>query len=276
MVSRWTAETSWTSRLKNEQAVELVVLRIGSGGVKLVFIDETENSKHLPDFYAVCAVAVDATKYALLKDAVDNALKKCGWCSDFEFKGSWIFSSSKGDKSVSTEQRVDAAKSMVAATTSDKNARVKCVMAWTDQGGGQEQHLKLVSQAVKKSLPQASEQGKGKNLVAVFADRKDGISRKNLSDAIVKVTESRGYSIVEDVVVVPSSCKWRGIVLADIFAYLGMWVYAGVRSKSTQLSLLDGEIKVTDSLLKKMASVQEVLSTGAGFHFVPRLRTAAG
>lgn len=122
--------------------------------MRLVFIDETENSTHLPGFCAVCAVA------------------------------------------------------------------------WTDHGGGVKQHLDLAAQAVSCCLVRAGEAA-GKDLVAVFADSKDQIEPKGLSDAIKKSVESRGYTLVEDVVTVFSSCDWPGVLLADVLAYFGMWTYAG-------------------------------------------------
>jgi len=238
--------------------------------VKLVFIDETENSTHVPGFYAVCAVAVDATKYNRVRQAVDKALDDCAWCRDHEFKGSVIFSSTKGDTSVTTEQRVDAAASMVAATVSKANARVSCAIAWTDKGGSVKQHLELVATAVARSLAPAGKAA-GKDLVAVFADNKDQIKPKDLSAAIKKAVKSRGYALAEDVVIVSSSCEWPGVLLADVLAYLGMWTYAGHKLAGAQLSLFEGGIEPSADVLRKLETVQEVLESGAALQFAPKL-----
>jgi hypothetical protein len=238
--------------------------------MKLVFIDETENSTYVPGFYAVCAVAVDATKYNRMRQAVDKALDDCGWCRDYEFKGSVIFSSTKGDANVPTEQRVYAAHRMVAATVSKAKARVNCVIAWTDQGGDANQHLELVARAVSRCLASAGKAA-GKDLVAVFADKKDIVNQRDLSDAIKKVVKSRGYTLVEHVVIVSSSCDWPGVLLADVLAYLSMWTYAGHKLKEAQPTLFEGSVRPSENVLKKMAIVQKVLESGAAIKFVPKL-----
>ncbi|MBW2673814.1 MAG: hypothetical protein JRD89_10440 [Deltaproteobacteria bacterium] len=205
-----------------------------------------------------------------MRHAIDKALDDCDWCRDHEFKGSVIFSSTKGDTSVTTEQRVDAASSMVAATVSKANARVSCSIAWTDKGGGVKQHLDLVGQAVSRCLALAGKAA-GKDLVAVYADNKDEIKPPELSAAIKKAVKSRGYTLVEDVVVVASSCDWPGVLLADVLAYFGMWTYAGRRLAGSQLSLFEGGDEPSPAVLRKMATVQEMLESGAALQFTPKL-----
>lgn len=238
--------------------------------MRLVFIDETENSTHVPGFYAVCAVSVDSTKYKLVRDAIDKALDDCGWCRDHEFKGAIVFSAKKGDPNITTEQRVDVAGSIVAATVSKANARVKCSIAWTDTGGTADQHVSLVEEAVIRCLPVAGKAA-GKDIVVVFADNKDGIKRSALSAAVKKAVSSRGYTLVEDVVVVTSSCDVPGVLLADVLAYLGMWTYATHKLSGKQLALFEDEKTPSAAVLKKMDVVQGVLESGAALEFRPKL-----
>jgi hypothetical protein len=239
--------------------------------VRIVFIDETENSTHVPGFYAVCAVSVDATKYKLVREAIEKALDDCGWCRDHEFKGAIVFSAKKGDPNVTTEQRVDAANSIVAATVSKANARVKCAIAWTDAGAAADKHVVLVEEAVARCLPPAGREA-GKDVVVVFADNKDGIKTGELSAAIKKAVESRGYTLVEDVVVVTSSCDVPGVLLADVLAYLGMWTYATHKIAGRQLALFEGDDVPSPAILKKMEVVQAVLESGAALEFRPKLQ----
>lgn len=238
--------------------------------MKLVFIDETENSTHVPGFYAVCAVSIDSTKYKLVREAIDTALDHCGWCRDHEFKGAIVFSAKKGDPNVSTEQRVDAASSIVAATVSKANARVKCAIAWTDTGGTVDKHVALVEEAVARCLSPAGKAA-GKDVVVVFADKKDGIKSSVLTAAVKKAVASRGYTLVEDVVVVTSSCDVPGILLADVLAYLGMWTYATHKLSGKQLALFEDDQAPSQAVLKKMEVVQGVLESGAALEFRPRL-----
>lgn len=240
------------------------------GSMRLVFINETENSTHVPGFYAVCAVSLDATKYKLVRGAIDGALDDCGWCRDHEFKGSILFSARKGDPDVATEQRVDAASSMVAATVTRANARVKCAIAWTDSGGTAETHVALVEEASSRCLPPAGDAA-GKDLVVVFADHKDGIRQSDLSAAVKRAAASRGYSLVEDVVVVTSSCDVPGVRLADVLAYLGMWTYAAHKLAGKQLALFEDDQGPSQSVLTKMGVVQDVLESGAALEFRPML-----
>ncbi|MDT8434760.1 MAG: hypothetical protein RQ731_08410 [Anaerosomatales bacterium] len=239
--------------------------------MKFVFIDETENSTHVPGFYAVCAVAVDSTKYGLVRDAVDRALDDCGWCRSIEFKGALIFSATKGDSAVSTERRVDAASAIVSTTVSKANNRASSAIAWTDKGGSNHTHIELVTEAVSRALKAKPGVGAGKDLVMVFADTKDGIKRKTLSQAVASAVNARGYRLVEDVVVVSSGCEWPGVLLADILAYLGMWTYAGHSMTDQQLSLFEGGKAPSTSVLNKMTVVQAMLESGAALQFHPRL-----
>jgi hypothetical protein len=241
--------------------------------VKLVFIDETENSTHVPGFYAVCAVAVDATKYKTVRQAIDDALTSSGWCRDHEFKGSVIFSSSKGDATVSTEKRVDAASSMVSATVSKANSRAVPAVAWSDTGGGAAAHIELLGRAVAGCLKaKPAGKNKGKDLCIVFADKKAGIGRAALSEAVKTAVASRGYCLAEDVVVVTSSCDWPGVLLADVVAYLAMWTYAVHKLGGGQIGLFDEEAAApSEAVVRKMAKVQEMLESGSDVRFLPTL-----
>jgi hypothetical protein len=241
--------------------------------VKLVFIDETENSTHVPGFYAVCAVAIDATKYKTVRQEIDKALDACKWLRSHEFKGSCMFSASKGDANVAVERRIDAVNRMVAATVSKANARAVPVIAWTDGGPSTENHLALVKQAIAGALKQKpTGKTKGKDLCFVFADGKDSIHFADLSDAVREAVQSRGYFMGEDVIVVSSSCASPGVLLADVLAYLGMWIYADRRLGAAQPTLFDDqEVPLSAAVITKIVAVQAVLETGSELRFCPTL-----
>lgn len=240
--------------------------------MKLVFIDETENSTHVPGFYAVCAVAIDATKYMTVRQEIDGALDACGWNRTHEFKGACMFSASKGDSTVPVPARVDAVERIVSSTLSRTNARAASAVAWNECGPRVENHLALLEQAVTGALKPKPPAGKGKDLCVVFADQKDSVPLDRLSAAVHNAAGSRGFRLVEDVVVVRSSCSWPGVLLADVLAYLAMWTYASHKLGTAQATLFDDQdVPLTDAQIKKISAVQEVLEVGSDLRFCPKL-----
>lgn len=241
--------------------------------MKIIFIDETENSTHLPGFYAVCGIAVDATKYKTVRMEIDKALDGCSWNRDHEFKGACMFSPTKGDPAVTVDQRIDASSRMVSATMSKANARTSPVVAWTDAGSNVESHLSLVKTAIAGCLKQKpSGKNKGKDLCLVFLDKKMSVPYKMLSTTVRDAVQSRGYYMGEDIVLVDSSCSWPGVLLADILAYMAMWIYAYHKLGSPQPSLFDtGGVTLSATIIKKIEAVQAVLENGSELTFIPKL-----
>lgn len=240
--------------------------------MKLVFVDETGNSQHLPGFYAACAVCVDATKYKVVRDEVEKALASAGWDRVHEFKGSAIFSSTKGDTGVDIDGRIDVASQIVSSTVSKSNSRATPVIAWNTNGDSTGNHLDLVEKAVAKCLPKATTGKDGKDLCVVFVDQKDGVPKSDLLARIRQAAVSRGYSVVEDIVVVTSSCDAPGIMLADILAYLGMWTYADhTLGKGQQTLFDDSGTTPTATMIRKMESVRQMLESGSDLRFSPKL-----
>jgi len=240
--------------------------------MKIVFVDETENAKRLPRFYAVSAVVVDSVNYTSVRADIEKALADAGWCPEHEFKGIVLFSSTQGDTSVSIEKRIDAAAGIVGSTMSDKNARCACAFAWNLEGSGTANHLRLVEDAIKCALPRSTSKMRDKNVCVVFADQKDSIPRTELSAVAKRALRVRGYMMLEDVVVVESSCAQPGVLLADIAAYLGMWTYAGHVEGNPQSALFDeAGGSVPARVGEKLDAVQRVLEGGSGLRFMPKL-----
>ena len=73
--------------------------------MRLLFVDETGDQKD-KEYLGFCVASLDATKYVLLKTETLKILRKLGWSDDVEFKGSCLFSQSKGCKHVSVDDRV--------------------------------------------------------------------------------------------------------------------------------------------------------------------------
>ena len=99
--------------------------------MKFIFIDEIEQSHKKPGFFAVSSLVVNSRFYEVLKDAVDEALEQAKWSREEEFKGRYIFSSSKGDTRVPVESRIELVRSLVAETTAKRRTRGRAATSLT-------------------------------------------------------------------------------------------------------------------------------------------------
>ena len=240
--------------------------------MKIVFLDETENSNILPGFYGICAVVVDVANYSVVRREIEAALDAVGWSRDREFKGNTLFSSGKGDTTVPIDDRIEAAAMIVGATIAASNARCVSAFARNTNGNGPDNHVSLVQVAIEAGLARNRRRTNGKDLCAVYADSNATVPFGPLSRAVNEAVTSRGYVMVEDVVPVDSSCAHPGILLADVLAHMAMWTYAGHESGNPQGSLFDevtGRVPPTSE--RKLVTVQRVLEHGAELKFKPRL-----
>ena len=90
--------------------------------MKFIFIDETSNKKKA-GFYGLCGVSVDEAHYASLVREITKCFKDKKWNPDIEFKGSYLFSSSKGDPNVTVDERIKLADQIIASNIAQKNAK---------------------------------------------------------------------------------------------------------------------------------------------------------
>jgi hypothetical protein len=81
--------------------------------MKLVFVDEVEQPQKAPGFFGIGAFIVTSTFYRGLRDDVDDAFEDANWDRDKEFKGRYLFSSSKGDTSVGIDARIELTQTIV-------------------------------------------------------------------------------------------------------------------------------------------------------------------
>ena len=116
--------------------------------MKFIFIDEVEQLHRKPNFFAVSILVVDSRFYEILKESVDKALERAEWRREEEFKGRYIFSSSKGDTTVAIDGRIELVRSIVAQTTAKKNARARFYFAYNERGKTANNYLELVAKAM--------------------------------------------------------------------------------------------------------------------------------
>ena|SRR5437899_1985617 len=82
--------------------------------MKLIFVDEIAQPHKKPGFFGVATLVVNSRFYQIFKTAFDEALEQAKWSRGEEFKGRYILSSSKGDKTVAVETRVELVRAIVA------------------------------------------------------------------------------------------------------------------------------------------------------------------
>jgi hypothetical protein len=118
--------------------------------MKLIFVDEIEQPHKKPGFFGVATLVVNSRFYQIFKTAFDEALEQAKWSRGEEFKGRYIFSSSKGDKTVAVETRVELVRAIVAQTTARKNARVRFYFAYNEQGKTGDNYLGLIAKSMAR------------------------------------------------------------------------------------------------------------------------------
>lgn len=215
--------------------------------MKLVFIDETGNSKQ-PDFYGICGVCVDEVYYPKLSREIKKCFNDIGWDNSIEFKARYIFSSSKGDNNVSIDKRIDFVDNLIALNIAKRNARLKAVFAYNEAGNTVENHLLLVKQVLCKLLPSIAKKHKEQPCI-IIADHNDKVPHQKLCETINTTLISRNYCLVEDIF---SFNRWQpsqtGLCLCDLIGYLASWVCISKNTDEAQKSLFEAEtISATNS-----------------------------
>lgn len=82
-----------------------------------------------------------------------------------------------------------------------------------------EAYLQYLPILLEKALPKAQKRA-GKDILSLHCDRRDDISPREIYDAVSPVIETRGYTLLEDIVVSRSNFHTVGILYADIVGYL--------------------------------------------------------
>jgi len=224
--------------------------------MKLVFIDETQN-KRRPDFYGICGISIDESYYASMAREVTKCFQDLGWNNDMEFKGSFLFSASKGNPNVAVDMRIDLVDKMIALNIAKKNAKLKAVFAWNEARAVVENHLLLVKQVLCSLLPSIAKRHREQPCI-LFADRNDKIPQKELWKLVSETLTGRNYCLVEDVNIFND---WRsthiGLCLCDLIAFLSSWSCLSKTAKEAQKSLFEEE-SISQYDVKKAEIVERI------------------
>jgi len=184
----------------------------------LIFIDETSDSK-FKDYFGLSCVVVNSTFYSNIKREFQKILLDYGWNPEIEFKGSYLFSATKGCTDISVEKRIEIASKVLKLNTAKRNARMSFVYIKMNSINKKDDYLKYVPVLINKALKKAKKKH-DKDLVSLNFDFRSDIKKEELFKAIYPVIVKKGYVFLEDIHVLSSNFETVGILYADIVGYL--------------------------------------------------------
>ena len=184
----------------------------------LAFIDET-GDKNRKDYLGLSIALVNGRHYPQIKLKAQIVLTSGGWARDVEFKGAHLFSSTKGCRDVSIDQRIQIAHGLLDLNIAKKNARMRFHFGQMTATDASADYLKSLPGLLYKALDRAPK-GAGKNLLAVTCDERDDVDHEELHLAINEVARARGHILMERVHMARSSFDTTGLMYADIVGYL--------------------------------------------------------
>lgn len=223
----------------------------------LVFIDETGDSKY-KEYLGFSIATIDSFFYPLLKIEAQKILLKMGWDPSIEFKGSYLFSATKGCTSVTVENRVEAANKLLDLNIASSNSRMKFHYGHLKSTDHRADYLAYLPPLLTKSLPLAKK-GAGKKLIVISCDERSDISPDELHSALSPASNSRGYVLLERVMSTKSTFDTVGIMFADLVGYLA----ARIDTISNDSDLFDGitpEQYASNGKLRKLRSSSELIA----------------
>lgn len=227
---------------------------------KLLFVDESGDNK-FKDYLGVCVAVVDSTKYPLIKKRFHKTLLQHGWDPDVEFKGSYLFSASKGDPNIDVQTRIKIAEELLGLNVSKSNARIRFRFETTRVRSGESEaatYLSMLPRVLRKALPPQAG-GAGKNLVSVFADERSDVRKQDLRVAVQSAVHERGYELLEDVVTAQSNFHTVGVLFADLVAYLAARI-DNISSDAELFQELPNDPGKENSKLRKLESSMQLVS----------------
>lgn len=235
--------------------------------MKLVFVDEAGDAK-FKYYLGICVAVVDARFYALLKAAAQSILKHAGWDRTVEFKGTHLFSASKGCPRVDIPARIKAAGELLDLNVATSNSRMRFHygrVQTPDHGGAYRLGLPPL---LAKALGRAP-RGAGKNLLSVVCDERSDVPSQELHDAIATVVSRSGYVLHETVVCARSSFDSVGLMFADIVGYLAARIDTVTSDADLFEGLTEEQFRNNGKIRKLKTSLELIKKVKALTLYVP-------
>jgi len=139
----------------------------------LVFVDET-GDRHDVAYLGFSILTINALFYPALKQEIHSILDGIEWDPTVEFKGSYLFSQSKGCSEVQVVKRVEAASKILALNIASANSRMQFHYGRQSSSNHCNDYLENLPKLLTKALPRPPK-GAGKNLLAVVIDERSDI-----------------------------------------------------------------------------------------------------
>jgi len=225
--------------------------------MQLVFVDETGDQGN-QNYFGLSLALIDASHYSIIKSNFQSILTKNSWNKEIEFKGSCLFSSSRGDRNINIEQRLNICSELLALNKSRKNARIKFAYVKKDNSQDQKSdYLEYLPKLLNKVLSKAKKTN-GKNLIAIHCDERSDIKINEIYRSIEKVLNEKGYKLFENIVISRSNFETVGILYADLVGYL----FGRIDNIAKDIDLfesLSAEQIETNNRLKKLKTSNELI-----------------
>lgn len=221
--------------------------------MELVFVDESGDTK-FKEYFGLCVAVLNAAHYKAIKGGFQAILRKSEWDESIEFKGSHLFSASKGDTKVSIERRIEIAQQVLGLNKSTNNARMRFHYARRhDCEDSKAEYLECLPILLNRALPKPKK-GRGKDLVAVSCDYRSDIKAQEIQKSILPVLEDKGYALLEEVTTPQSNFHTVGLLYADIVSYLS----ARIDTISNDVELFEN---IPPAQLKNSGKVRKLKSS---------------
>ena len=223
----------------------------------LLFVDETGDAK-LKDYFGLCCAKINSTFYRQIKTDTQRILTEGGWDPKVEFKGSFLFSASKGDPQITIERRIEMADKILALNKSQKNARIEFAYLKNKKSENpRNDYLRYLPELLKRALPRSSNRKGGKAVAILHCDYRSDIKASDIHNAVADMIREQGYALFEDVVMAPSNFHTVGILYADIFGYL--FCRHDILKNDSDLFELSPNQLATDGRIKKLKTSTNLL-----------------
>jgi hypothetical protein len=194
--------------------------------MKLIFIDEFKSSmKGESKMYGLSAVVLDSTYYTNYKSGFEKAFSELGWEPGKELKGRHIYSNGVFEN-ITVEQRIKFAEKLfrLSLSESGKRRRINTFIAFDTFPKKKDEHeiYKELLCRIFKKLGNPTSSERDKNLIAIFLDNNDAVTKKIKELELYKIIADvlpKKWIIFEKPFFVKSSNLLPGIIFSDFVSY---------------------------------------------------------
>ncbi len=232
----------------------------------LAFIDETSDDKQT-DYLGLTCTVINSAHYRDIKRRLQDILVKMNWDKDVEFKGSYLFSASRGCENISIEERVAIASEILRLNRGKANAKMNFTYLRTKiKTDIKSAYLEALPKLLSKALKSADKRN-GKDLLLLSCDERNDLCGKDIIQVVYDIINKKGYTLLEDIVKAKSCFETAGIIYSDIVGYL----VARIDTISNDKDLFDSvkpEDWETNGKLRKLKTSKDLVRLIKNFKVV--------